>query len=233
MDAVDARDGFDIQPLKKSMVSFDQKSIPVKSGKSEIDYGFNNKEMLYFRTLKDYYKKNPENIKIMLEIVADDKDSKISLRIIDWFVTRYAKKYRVKYDLQKNNEEYLFQDSFVVHLNYKAQLKSYTKKYFDPFKRKKKFEFTYGYGKKVMTTLGQLNFFRWAITCGIIDFVGNNYETIVKAMNSSNKENKKKKVAKKVKEVTKIIKVKGDNDIKILARKKIGEERTSIVLSFD
>ena len=84
-----------------------------------------------------------------------------------------------------------------------------------------------------MTTLGQLNFFRWAITCGIIDFVGNNYETIVKAMNSSNKENKKKKVAKKVKEVTKIIKVKGDNDIKILARKKIGEERTSIVLSFD
>ena len=70
-------------------------------------------------------------IEIMIDII--NSKSKISLRILDWFVTSYAKKKKICYDISNNGEK----DNFNVHINYKAQLKSYTKKYFDPFREKK------------------------------------------------------------------------------------------------
>src|SRR4029079_13835419 len=108
----------------------------------------------------------------------------------DWFVTKYAKR---GIDFTKNGE------TFDVHINYKAQLKSYKKRYFDPFKRKKKFNYTYiidGEEKFLYTTIGQLNFFRWAINNDIINFVEKYLPQITKAMNISNKEDKKKKCKK-------------------------------------
>ena len=69
----------------------------------------------------------------MIDII--NGKSEISLRILDWFVTRYSNKYKITIDM--GDEE----DIFNVHISYKAQLKSYKKKYFDPFRRKKKFFF--------------------------------------------------------------------------------------------
>jgi hypothetical protein len=43
------------------------------------------------------------------------------------------------------------------------------------------------------TTLGQLNFFRWAISNKIIHYVFKNLDNIILAMNTSNKDDKKKK----------------------------------------
>jgi hypothetical protein len=149
---------------------------------------FTKKEICYYIMIDKFFNECTDNqIKKMLDII--NKESEISLRILDWFVTRYSKK-RIDLDIGSCD------DIFDVHISYKAQLKSYKKTYFDPFRRRKKFFYNYdkkNQKKNVYTTLGQLNFFRWAISNNIIEYVEKNLSQLTKAMNSSNKEDKKKK----------------------------------------
>ena len=151
---------------------------------------FTKKETCYFAMIDKFFKRCPDNmITKMINII--DGNDKISLRILDWFVTRYSKK---GIDFAKDNG-----DVFDVHINYKAQLKSYKKRYFDPFRRKNKFNYEFNIGgekKLLLTTIGQLNFFGWAINNNIISFVDQSLQQITKAMNVSNREDKKKKVEK-------------------------------------
>ena len=44
-------------------------------------------------------------------------------------------------------------------------------------------------GKHIQTTIGQLNFFKWAIENKIIEYIDENYESIEKDMNSRNSYN--------------------------------------------
>ena len=159
-------------------------------------YIFSKKEICYYKMIDKFFRECTENqINKMLDII--NKESDISLRILDWFVTRYSKK-RIDIDLGTS-------DVFDVHISYKAQLKSYKKTYFDPFRRRKKFYYNYdkvNNKKNVYTTLGQLNFFRWAISNNIIDYVEKNLNQLTKAMNSSNKEDKNKKKNKSSEEDT-------------------------------
>ncbi len=183
---------------------------------------FTSKELCYYRTIHKFFKKcGDKEIIRMLDII--NGDSSISLRVLDWFVTRYSKR---KIDFSDSNENTL--DSFDVHISYKSELKSYKKRYFDPFRRRRKFYYplylnelhytdkTYSgsnnsnNSKEVVllyTTLGQLNFFMWAITNNIINYVEKNLEQISKAMNANNKDEKKKKQ----KIITKKKKTKGDD----------------------
>ena len=85
--------------------------------------------------------------------------STLSLRLIDWFVTNYAKKYNIAY-LTKT------QKHVIVYLSYKSHLKAYSKKMFDPFCRWKRIKFY-----DIETTVGQLNFFEWAITDDILEYL--------------------------------------------------------------
>ena len=48
--------------------------------------------------LMDYYKED-ENLNKMLNII--NGNSKISLRIVDWFATNFAKKYYTVFDLNE------------------------------------------------------------------------------------------------------------------------------------
>ena len=110
--------------------------------------------------------------------------SPISLRIIDWYVTNYSKKYNTSYLLPiQDNEDVPKQ--FIVYLNYKSQLKAYSKKQFDPFCRKNRIDFRYGpkQDKIVSTTVGQLNFFRWAIQYQVIENIKKNLKVIESDMN--------------------------------------------------
>lgn len=124
---------------------------------------------------------DPKNIDLLLGILITGKH-KISLRIIDWFVTNYSKKYNLV--IQKNGKP------FIVYLEYKSQLKAYSKKQFDPFCRRSRIHYVYEQGKKFETTIGQLNFFRWAIDNLIIDYIMKNYSTIEKDMNNTLKTTK-------------------------------------------
>jgi len=153
-----------------------------------VEY-FTVKELCYYKMIRKFFLDcNQENILKMINIV--EGKSPISLRILDWFVTKFPKK-RVECDNAKGVETY------DVRVHYKAQLKSYKKKYFDPFRRKKKFNFYFNDELKMKTTLGQLNFFKWAFLNGIIVYVDKNLRQIIKEMKISNKDNDKKKDTKK------------------------------------
>ena len=97
------------------------------------------------------------------------KVDKISLRIIDWFVTNYSKKYDSMYTLYDRNGKQL--NPFNVFHSYKSQLKSYSKKFFDPFCRRNRIKYKYNDTDILSTTIGQLNFFRWAISNLITDYI--------------------------------------------------------------
>ncbi len=151
------------------------------------------KETYHYKIIDKYYKSlEKDNVLILIDIV--EKKSKVSLRLIDWFVTKYAHKFKVRLE-KKNNTS--IDNGFNVHISYKAQLQSYKKKYFDPFRRRKRLKFKYFFDKEkqisLCTTIGQLNFFKWAFTNNIVEYVINNYEVIAKAMAQSNKIDKTKK----------------------------------------
>lgn len=150
----------------------------------------NTQNDLLMRNLMDFYG-NKENIHKMMNII--NGESKISLRIVDWFVTNFAKKYYTVYDLQTqriSGQEELMR--FKVYNDYKLKLKAYSKKRFDPFCRWERISIPYDQEKYMETTIGQLNFFKWAIENKIIDFIKTNYEEIENDMNARNSTSKRK-----------------------------------------
>jgi hypothetical protein len=77
---------------------------------------------------------------------------------------------------------------FLVYFNYKRELNAYSKRLFDPFCRRERIQFEARGQTPFVTTVGQLNFFRWFIEKQIYDYVLTNRESIEKDMNSTLKE---------------------------------------------
>jgi hypothetical protein len=117
--------------------------------------------------LEKFYSKQ-DNLQIVGDILGGK--SKASLRLIDWFVTNYSKKYNISY-LTKQGKH------VVVFLSYKSHLKAYSKKMFDPFCRSKRVKF-----HDLDTTVGQLNFFEWAITDEVLDYILSHHDEIHRDM---------------------------------------------------
>lgn len=111
--------------------------------------------------------------------------SEISLRLIDWFVTNYAKRHSTSYILE--NQE------FVVYNNYKSQLKAYSKKLFDPFCRRERILFQIPGTEPFLTTVGKLNFFRWAIEKNVITYLKLHSQSIESEMNKTMREQTKQR----------------------------------------
>lgn len=138
---------------------------------------------LLMSTLTDFFSKK-SSFQMMYPII--NGESKLSLRIIDWFVTNYAKKHNVMYCVERlDDENEIVKKQFIVHMNYKSQLKAYSKKQFDPFCRRDRINFFYDKNNSITTTVGQLNFFRWAIQNNILEYIEENIENIEKDMNIS------------------------------------------------
>ena len=131
--------------------------------KSVKSYSNNVKQNLLMDSLKTFFLKE-ENLNIIMPII--NGDSKISLRVMDWFVTNYSKKNNISYLIDNSGE--IISDitnqnngkEFVVYLDYKLQLKGYQKKQFDPFCRRDRIQFYYNNEDYITTTVGQLNFFK-------------------------------------------------------------------------
>ena len=141
-------------------------------------------DLLLHKVLKFYNEDG--NMEKMLAII--NGDTKISLRIMDWFATNYAKKHYTVYDLQNASKR------FKVYVDYKLKLRAYSKKRFDPFCRWDRINVPYKNGTYIQTTLGQLNFFKWAIENEVIRYIQENYSTIETDMNIRN--NTSRKVSK-------------------------------------
>ena len=111
-------------------------------------------------SLHSFYDKSRYN---ELRCILDRKNNDISLRLIDWFTTNYAKKKNTRVKNRAGK-------SINAYIEYKNQLKAFSKKQFDPFCRRDRMVFN-KYEKNLKTTIGQLNFFRWAIDNNIVEYV--------------------------------------------------------------
>ena len=111
--------------------------------------------------------------------------SPLSLRVIDWFVTHYAKAFNVCYWIDEEGRmhetlpkglspsEAMRFRKFHLYFEYRAQLRSFTKMLFDPFRRHARMTFVVDKSPLLTmeTTLGQLNFFRWAILHHVLTYI--------------------------------------------------------------
>ena len=135
------------------------------------------KPELVISSLQRFYGTHPEIEKVLKYL---NGEAPLSLRIIDWFVTKYSRKSFIRYPL--NGHE------FLVYLSYKGQLKAYSKQYFDPNCRRERIMFKIPEYDQFMTTIGKLNFFRWALESKILDYIEAHEDEIRAGYNSYLKE---------------------------------------------
>ena len=178
---------------------------------------YTTQNSLLLNNLLQFYEKD-DNLETMLNII--NGESPISLRIVDWFVTNYAKQKFTVYNLSEGVR-------FKVYNDYKLKLKAYSKRRFDPFSRWERITIPYKEDKLIQTTIGQLNFFKWALENEIITYIKQNYPEIERDMNNRNSTSKKRitlttsKTRKKREELS------------ISASKTIKQENVSVTIKFD
>jgi hypothetical protein len=185
---------------------------------------------LLMKSLSKFYAVE-SNISILLPIVQGT--SKISLRVLDWFVTNYCKKNNIILTNKSGT-------NIIVHMDYKNQLKAYAKIYFDPFCRRDRINFIYGKGHELLTTVGQLNFFRWAIENNIIEYTVSNMEIIEKDMNASLKYDKEESDAQRSEDsissqessAKKEIRRRKRHELSVSAAKSMSRHNVNIVVEF-
>ena len=201
---------------------------------------------LLMTSLEDFFKKK-ENINKILPII--NGTSKISLRVIDWFVTNYSKKNNTSFFINKITDKILknidnynpdYCRQFIVYIDYKLQLKGYQKKQFDPFCRRSRINFYYEKDKCFVTTVGQLNFFRWIINNKLLEYITDNLKDIESDMNACYKSQytqNKKKNSKNNKDKSSDSKTsktrRKRQELSISASKSLSKTNVKVIVSFD
>ena len=161
------------------------------------------KTLLLLDSLMYYYS---NNINILTSIFT--QKNTLSLRILDWLVTNYSKKNNIIYTIRDKCGNNI---NFNIYLEYKNQLKAYSKKYFDPFCRRDRIVintenltwsiYNDNYKKtsenEIVTTVGQLNFFKWLIENNVLNYAIENIIEIDKDMSETLKNNKNKEKKRK------------------------------------
>jgi hypothetical protein len=203
-----------------------------------------DKVSLLMNSLNEFYRDGEyiSKIKPILEQKAE-----VSLRILDWFITNYSKKYRI-----------IINDTFDVYQNYKLMLRSFSKRQFDPFCRKNKILFYYknieGNCEKsaetceneestlnerdqtddkscLETSCGQLCFFRWCFQNGIIEYVEKNLKDIEEDMKVSLKNGKDPKDPKDQKD--RELKERKRQQLSVSAARSISKRNIKYTITFD
>ena len=196
----------ELEQEKIEQAKIEQKEIEKEHEQEEVDYKITGKTVLLLESLIEYYSKN---IHILTSIIT--QKNTLSLRILDWLVTNYAKKHNVVYTIRKHNTN----SNFNIYLDYKNQLKAYSKKYFDPFCRRERilidiqdlsWKIISNNNKQktnenqLITTVGQLNFFKWFIENNVLNYAIENIEHIdqdmIETLNNSKKQTKRKELSK-------------------------------------
>ena len=175
---------------------------------------------LLLNKLLEFYDRDG-NMEKILPII--NGESIVSLRLIDWFATNYSKKNYTVYPLKMKNGE---EKRFKVYIDYKVKLKAYSKKRFDPFCRWDRITIPYKNDTYIQTTIGQLNFFRWALENKILDYIEKNLKHINNDMNNRNSTAKNRKTNSTTKTRKK------REELSISASKSIKKEQVEIIVDF-
>ena len=179
--------------IKSALTSVDERAMYTKIDK-------------FFRT-----ECTEKQIKKMVRII--NNEDPISLRLLNWFA--------MKYSSTMESLEFVCADGsielFDVKISYTARLDTHSKKFFDPFRRGKRFDYQYDRaGMVVETTLCQLNFFRWLLLHGLLEYVEEHFDYLKNKMGNHNiKEKKKKEKEEQQKKTSRIVVKKNDTKIKV------------------
>lgn len=174
--------------------------------------------LLLTKLMKFYRVDN--NLEKILTII--NGENIMSLRLIDWFVTNWAKKYYTVYNILDGDQP----KRFKVYTDYKLKLKAYSKKRFDPFCRWDRIIIPYDEENNIQTTIGQLNFFKWVLENKILDYIDKHLVEIEKDMNRRNSTSKRKDKANKKTR-------KKREELSISASKSIKKEKVEIIVKFN
>lgn len=169
------------------------------------------------QTVLDYYKQHPLALNTVHDIAnhlfiipnahhdkEKDKErpeKKLSVRVVNWFVSNYAKQHTTAYSIFRNEKDAsapaIFScdvtatppapdyhaERFIVWTQYCSAKRGYVSKdMFDPYCRRARIAVQRSDGSLFNTTLGQLNFFKWAIQNHIVDYISAYYDDIVRDM---------------------------------------------------
>ena len=158
----------------------------------------------------------------------------MSIRLIDYFVTKYSKNNKICYKLIDNSDNIKNKPDqlFNVYSSYKQQLKAYQKKHFDPFSRGDRIPY-FVKDTCIITTIGQLNFFKWLISKNIYNYIKYNHEAI---QNEMNKKKNKKNIISKPKKINKYQNIFIQQNIKQIKNNNVAKppenKKDKIIVSF-
>ncbi len=152
---------------KMSSLDSSDEETPTSSARRKYDVVENTDELparmkLLLDSLAEFYR-NGYFESIVWPII--NTKIPLSIRLLDWLVTNYSLAFPVVYPNPKNPDG----EPFNVHDSYEQYENVWKKKLFDPFKRGQRIMFTVA-GEGYETTIAQLNFFRWAIQFGVIEW---------------------------------------------------------------
>jgi len=159
-----------------------------------------SREEALLNSLLRFYNQDPQHLNILAAI--SKQKTIISLREMDYTVTNYSNNNKVVYKLKDKTP-------FNMYLDYKCQLRGYSKRCFDPFCRRQRIFLDFETKTPqflddkdidtfklredgLVTTIGQLAFFRWAILNEVVDYCFNNKEKIDEEMEKNDKKKKSK-----------------------------------------
>ncbi len=198
------------------------KKLPIREAIKSVD------ERSLYAKVNRFFRINctKEQIEKMIQII--NKENTVSLRLLNWFAMKYSATMQGLDIVTQDNKNEIFD----VRISYRARLKTHSKKYFDPFRRGKRFDYHYNKDdvtKFVETTLCQLNFFKWLFMHDLIDYVDENFDELSKKM--AVYEKKKKDTKKKEKTKKSVVKNKKE-DVNMKVKKFTEEDNVKLVLTF-
>jgi hypothetical protein len=141
---------------------------------SGITSSVSNKHDLIMKKVKRFFDKE-ENFRKLKPMLT--QECKISLRVLDWSTTNWSKKNTVMLETYRNG----YKETINMFLDYKANLKAFSKKSFDPFCRRERIMLKFECDpeqKTYISTTAQLNFMKWAIESGVLDYCQQNLELL-------------------------------------------------------
>lgn len=208
--------------VKKSRLSQNGRIIRKKMNKRGDDTNTAQQESLMRLLIKFY--NIPSNLSKLHEII--DKKKGIALRLLDWYATNYIKKKDINYLLIDNGTNKLY----VAYQSYQSFLGSYSKKFFDPFRRNYPITFIDKNNVEIDTAICQLNFFRWLIQFKNWEYIKKNKEDIENDMKLIMKEQyKKNETIKKTDEKIR----KKRKELSISATKTVTKHNVKVKVKFD
>ena len=158
----------------KIVLQQNKSRITIRNTLASAGSSIENKQELLMNRLREFFN-DQDNFDVLEGLL--EHSTPISLRLLDWVVTNYSKKNSVYLRVERNG----IVETVNLFLDYKAHLKSFSKRSFDPFCRRERIIVTFEMDRKkrkFMTTPAQLNFYKWCIQAGVTQYCKDNLELL-------------------------------------------------------